>query len=138
VYRVSQGQAHRCSNRFQQAINVGEQINVSTVVLFELWYGVEKSEQKEANTNRLETFLAGPRFTRRIVGFGFIAALWMDSHCTGCSIEPFTHRHCRNISVLTMIRCIGSISGRPILRVLDVKEIKTVPSFRYRIPSGSD
>jgi hypothetical protein len=26
-----------------------------------------------------------------------------------------------------MIRCIGSISGRPNLRVLDVKEIKTAP-----------
>ena len=28
--------------------------------MFELWYGVEKSEHKEANTNRLQTFLAGP------------------------------------------------------------------------------
>src|SRR5215471_4578869 len=33
---------------------------VSTIVLFELWYGVEKSEQKESNTHRLQTFLAGP------------------------------------------------------------------------------
>ncbi len=47
-------------NRFQKAINAGEQINLSTVALFELWYGVEKSEQKEANRNRLQTFLAGP------------------------------------------------------------------------------
>jgi len=47
-------------NRFQQAIEAGEEVNVSTVALFELWYGVEKSEQKEANAKRLETFLAGP------------------------------------------------------------------------------
>jgi tRNA(fMet)-specific endonuclease VapC len=47
-------------NRFQRAIDAGEEVNVSTVALFELWYGVEKSEQKEANTKRLETFLAGP------------------------------------------------------------------------------
>ena len=47
-------------NRFQKAINAGEQINVSTVALFELWYGVEKSEQQEANKNRLQPFLAGP------------------------------------------------------------------------------
>ena len=46
--------------RFQRAIDAGAQVNVSTVALFELWYGVEKSEHKEANTNRLETFLAGP------------------------------------------------------------------------------
>ena len=33
---------------------------VSSVVAFELWYGVAKSERKEANTQRLEAFLAGP------------------------------------------------------------------------------
>ena len=38
----------------------GEQVNVSTIAVFELWYGVEKSEQKEANANRLQVFLAGP------------------------------------------------------------------------------
>ena len=47
-------------HRFQKAIDAGAQINVSTVAVFELWYGVEKSEHKEANTNRLQTFLAGP------------------------------------------------------------------------------
>jgi tRNA(fMet)-specific endonuclease VapC len=47
-------------HRFQKAINAGAQVNVSTVVVFELWYGVEKSEQKEANANRLQTFLSGP------------------------------------------------------------------------------
>ena len=35
-------------------------MNVSTIVAFELWYGVEKSEQREANKSRLETFFAGP------------------------------------------------------------------------------
>ena len=47
-------------HRFQKAIEAGAQINVSAVAVFELWYGVEKSEQKEANTNRLQIFLAGP------------------------------------------------------------------------------
>lgn len=47
-------------NRFQKAIEAGEQVNVSTVALFELWYGVEKSEQRESNKNRLQTFLSGP------------------------------------------------------------------------------
>jgi len=47
-------------HRFQKAIDAGAQVNVSTVVVFELWYGVEKSEQKEANANRLQTFLSGP------------------------------------------------------------------------------
>ena len=46
--------------KFEKAINDGAQINVSTITLFELWYGVEKSVRKEANTERLQKFLAGP------------------------------------------------------------------------------
>jgi tRNA(fMet)-specific endonuclease VapC len=47
-------------SRLQRALQAGEKVNVSTVVLFELWYGVEKSEQEESNRHRLQTFLAGP------------------------------------------------------------------------------
>ena len=46
--------------RFQRAIAKEATILVSSVVVFELWYGVAKSERKEANTQRLEVFLAGP------------------------------------------------------------------------------
>jgi len=38
----------------------GAEVSVSAVVLFELWYGVAKSEQLESNSSRLESFLAGP------------------------------------------------------------------------------
>ena len=47
-------------HRFQKAVDAGAQVNVSTIAVFELWYGVAKGEQKEANTNRLQSFLAGP------------------------------------------------------------------------------
>ena len=47
-------------HRFEKAIEAGAQVNVSTIAVFELSYGVEKSEHKEANASRLETFLAGP------------------------------------------------------------------------------
>lgn len=33
---------------------------VSSVVAFEPWYGAAKSQRKEATTQRLEAFLAGP------------------------------------------------------------------------------
>ena len=46
--------------RFQKAIGRGARVNVSTVVSFDLWYGVAKSVQQEANKNRLETFFKGP------------------------------------------------------------------------------
>jgi tRNA(fMet)-specific endonuclease VapC len=46
--------------RFQRAINKDATMLGSSVVAFELWYGVAKSQRKEANTQRLEAFLAGP------------------------------------------------------------------------------
>ena len=46
--------------RFQRAINRDATMLVSSVVAFELWYGVAKSQRKEANSQRLEAFLAGP------------------------------------------------------------------------------
>ena len=33
---------------------------LSSIVAFELWYGVAKSQRHEANTLRLDAFLAGP------------------------------------------------------------------------------
>ena len=33
---------------------------LSSIVAFELWYGVGKSQRKESNTHRLEAFFAGP------------------------------------------------------------------------------
>ena len=33
---------------------------VSSIALFELWYGVAKSSRREFNKKRLEVFLAGP------------------------------------------------------------------------------
>ena len=32
----------------------------SSITVFELWYGVRKSQRREANARRLTTFLAGP------------------------------------------------------------------------------
>src|SRR5436190_21402362 len=46
--------------RLQRAINKDATVLVSSVVAFELWYGVAKSQRKEANTQRLHAFLAGP------------------------------------------------------------------------------
>jgi tRNA(fMet)-specific endonuclease VapC len=46
--------------KFQKAADAGAQVFVSSVALFELWYGVAKSSRRELNKKRLETFLAGP------------------------------------------------------------------------------
>ena len=44
----------------QKVAAAGDHILVSSVAVFELWYGVAKSTKQEFNRKRLETFLAGP------------------------------------------------------------------------------
>ena len=46
--------------RFERAVTRESMILLSSVVAFELWYGVAKSQRKDANTERLEAFFAGP------------------------------------------------------------------------------
>ena len=46
--------------RLQKATAAGGQVLVSSVAVFELWYGVAKSTRQDFNRKRLETFLAGP------------------------------------------------------------------------------
>jgi tRNA(fMet)-specific endonuclease VapC len=46
--------------RFKRAVARESVILLSSIVAFELWYGVAKSQRKDVNTLRLETFLGGP------------------------------------------------------------------------------
>lgn len=46
-------------SRFQK-VAAGGEVYVSSIVTFELWYGVAKSARPELNAQRLETFLSGP------------------------------------------------------------------------------
>jgi tRNA(fMet)-specific endonuclease VapC len=46
--------------RFEKALNGGHALFVSSVSVFELWYGVSKSTRSQASAMRLEAFLAGP------------------------------------------------------------------------------
>jgi tRNA(fMet)-specific endonuclease VapC len=46
--------------RFKRAVGKNDVVLLSSIVAFELWYGVGKSQRKEGNTERLETFFSGP------------------------------------------------------------------------------
>jgi tRNA(fMet)-specific endonuclease VapC len=46
--------------RFQRAVARDSVMLVSSIVACEVWYGVGKSQRKEANIQRVEAFLAGP------------------------------------------------------------------------------
>jgi len=46
--------------RLQKALSQDATVLVSSIVAFELWYGVAKSARPEANEQLVETFFAGP------------------------------------------------------------------------------
>jgi tRNA(fMet)-specific endonuclease VapC len=46
--------------RIDTAIGAGGTLAISSIVLFELWYGTAKSARPEHNARRIADFLAGP------------------------------------------------------------------------------
>jgi tRNA(fMet)-specific endonuclease VapC len=54
------GKPPKVRARLQKEIAAGARILVSSITLFELWYGVGKSAKQDFNRNRLEIFLSGP------------------------------------------------------------------------------
>jgi tRNA(fMet)-specific endonuclease VapC len=45
--------------RLRRAVDKGATISVSSIVLFELWYGVARSQRRQENAERLSIFLSG-------------------------------------------------------------------------------
>jgi Predicted nucleic acid-binding protein, contains PIN domain len=54
------GKEANVRRRFQRAVAQESVILLSSIVAFELWHGVAKSQRKESNIVRLDAFLAGP------------------------------------------------------------------------------
>jgi tRNA(fMet)-specific endonuclease VapC len=54
---VINGRPAAVRERLREVMERGETAGVSTVALFELWYGVTKSARVDANTERLAIFL---------------------------------------------------------------------------------
>lgn len=45
--------------RLRRAVSKGAAIAISSIVLYELWYGVARSARRRENAERLRTFLSG-------------------------------------------------------------------------------
>jgi tRNA(fMet)-specific endonuclease VapC len=54
------GSPERVRAKLRAATGSGDRIFVSSIAIFELWYGVSKSARHDFNRKRPETFLAGP------------------------------------------------------------------------------
>jgi len=53
------GQSHSLRKKFERVNAGGNQIFVSSIAMFELWYGVFKSSREDFNAKRLQAFLTG-------------------------------------------------------------------------------
>ena len=59
VIALLKNQPAAARSRFRRAASRGSPIAVSSVVLYELWYGVARSERRRENAERLRVFLSG-------------------------------------------------------------------------------
>ncbi len=59
VIAVLKRQPASVRNRLSDAAAAGDAVAISSVVLFELWYGVAKSQRRRENAERLRIFLSG-------------------------------------------------------------------------------
>ena len=59
VIAVLKNQPPVVRRRLREANSAGDEIAVSAVVLFELWYGVARSARRRENAERLRVFLSG-------------------------------------------------------------------------------
>ena len=59
VIALLKDQPPNVRNRLRRLVRRGVSIAVSTIVLYELWYGVARSQRRHENAERLRVFLSG-------------------------------------------------------------------------------
>ena len=103
--------------RFAAGVESREQAWVSSVALYELWYGVAKSAQTEANSLRLRKFLEGPV---RVLEFGE-----EDARCAG-EIRNSLERTGRPIGAYDLLMAGQALSRKLTLVTANGKEFARV------------
>jgi uncharacterized protein with PIN domain len=61
VIALLKNQPNAVRKQLRRAAAKGASIRVSSVVMFELWYGVARSERRRENAERLRVFLSGTK-----------------------------------------------------------------------------
>jgi tRNA(fMet)-specific endonuclease VapC len=59
IVALLRNQPENARKRLRRAKAQGGALAVSSIALFELWYGVARSQHREKNTERLRVFLSG-------------------------------------------------------------------------------
>jgi tRNA(fMet)-specific endonuclease VapC len=108
--------------RFSKAVESGEQIWVASVSVCELWYGVAKSVQTEANALRLKIFLAG---AVRVLEFGE-----EDARCAG-EIRNTLERTGKPIGAYDLLIAGQALNRKMTLVTANAKEFGRVKGLAW-------
>jgi tRNA(fMet)-specific endonuclease VapC len=114
------GTSEPVRKRFSKAAETGQQAWVSSVSLYELWYGVAKSVQTEANAVRLKMFLGG---ALRVLEFGE-----EDARYAG-EIRSSLERMSRPIGTYDLLIAGQALSRKLTLVTANTKEFARVKSL---------
>jgi tRNA(fMet)-specific endonuclease VapC len=113
------GQVRR---RLQEAVQGGEQVFTSAVVLFELWYGVNKSSRPDANTQRVALFLSGP--------VGVLAFEEADARAAG-SVRATLESSGRPIGAYDLLLAGQALARELTLVTANVREFSRVKGLSF-------
>jgi len=109
--------------RMQKAVASGAHILVSSVALFELWYGVAKSTRQDFNRKRLETFLAGPVLILPFEG--------TDAQVAG-SVRAVLEASAKPIGAYDLLMAGQALRNRLTLVTANVAEFSRVKGLRWQ------
>jgi tRNA(fMet)-specific endonuclease VapC len=109
--------------RMKKVSAAGAHVLVSSVAVFELWYGFTKSVKQEFNRKRLETFLAGP-----ILVLPFEDA---DAHVAG-SVRAVLEAAGRPIGAYDLLMAGQALRHRLTLVTANVSEFSRVKGLVWQ------
>jgi tRNA(fMet)-specific endonuclease VapC len=109
--------------KFQQESRSGAEFNVSSISIFELWYGVSKSKQFEGNIRKLQSFLAGP--------VSVLPFEEEDSSSAG-ELRATTKRAGKPIGAYDLLIARQAVRRKLTLITANVREFSRVPALSWQ------
>lgn len=108
--------------KFARVLQTGSSMQVPSVVVFELWYGVEKSARKEANLKRVADFFAGP--------LEIVAFEEEDARIAG-TLRAQLERRGRPIGAYDLLIAAQALRTGSILVTANVSEFSRIDGLRW-------
>ena len=109
--------------RFAKAVDSGSEVCISSIVSFELWYGVYRGSQPDSNRRRLQTFLSGP--------IGWLAFEDEDAESAG-SIRATLEGSGKSIGAYDLLIAGQALHRQMTLVTANISEFSRVPGLAWQ------